>query len=85
MKVVLLSSDLPALFMFEKNAHTRFLLVFYDFSFSNNFTVSFDESFVLANNDTTLRLAFIDYNIYLAVTPESSRTVTPIAILTLER
>lgn len=52
-------------------------------TFANNFKISFDSSFYSANANSTLRLAFVDYNIFLAVTPDSNRTLAPIAILTL--
>ena len=53
-------------------------------TFANNFTISFDQSFYQSHDSATLRLAFIDYNIFLAITPSESRTAAPIAQITLE-
>ena len=51
----------------------------------NNFTIFLDSAFLLANEDCTLRLAFIRYNIYLNVTASDERTAAPLAVVSVEK
>ena len=53
-------------------------------TFSNNFTLAFDESFLAEHEGATLRIAFIHYNMFLGVTPQGNRTVAPLALINLD-
>ena len=52
---------------------------------SNQFTLSFDSSFLSEHSGSVLKMAFLRYNVFLPITASTTRTVSPILMVWVER